>query len=78
MPADYVSRLPSTTQESANDPVVAAIDPFQTDLPDLQREESYITNMLYFGKHNWWPDHLSKSEANCHAELLKRIFHDIR
>jgi hypothetical protein len=35
MPADYLSRLPPTTQESANDPVVAAIDPFQTDLPDL-------------------------------------------
>jgi hypothetical protein len=32
--------------------------------------------MLYYGKHNRWPDHLSKSEANYHADLLKRLFHD--
>jgi hypothetical protein len=76
MPADYLSRLPASTQESANDPVITAFDPFQMDLPDLQREESYITNMLYYGKHNRWPDHLSKSEANYHADLLKRIFQD--
>jgi hypothetical protein len=69
MPADYLSRLPATT-------VIAAFDPFQTDLPELQREEPFAKNLLYFGKHNRWPDHLSKSEANYHADLLKRIFND--
>jgi hypothetical protein len=72
MPADYLSRLPATTSE----PVIAAFDPFQTDLAELQREEPFSKNMLYFGKHNRWPDHLSKSEANYHADLLKRMFHD--
>ncbi len=72
MPADYLSRLSATTSE----PVIAAFDPFQTDLAELQREEPFAQNMLYFGKHNRWPDHLSKSEANYHADLLKRMFHD--
>jgi RNase H-like domain found in reverse transcriptase/Reverse transcriptase (RNA-dependent DNA polymerase)/Integrase zinc binding domain len=76
MPADYLSQLPTSSQDSNKDIVIAAFDPFQTDLPDLQREKSYIQNMLYYGKHNRWPDHLSKSEANYHADLLKRLFHD--
>jgi hypothetical protein len=66
MPADYLSRLLATT----NEPIIAAFDPFQTDLAELQRE--YAQNMLYFGKHNRWPDHLSKSEANYHAVPSRR------
>jgi hypothetical protein len=38
MPADYLSRLPASTPESSQEAVIAAFDPFQTDLPDLQRE----------------------------------------
>jgi hypothetical protein len=52
MPADYLSRLPVSTPESNKEAIIAAFDPFQTDLPDLQREESYITNMFYLDKHN--------------------------
>jgi hypothetical protein len=70
MPANYLSRLPATT----NEPVIAAFDPFQTDLAELQREEPFAQNILYFGKHSRWPRHLSKSEANYHADLLKKIF----
>jgi hypothetical protein len=72
MPADYLSRLPAT----ANEPVMAALDPFQTDLAELQREEPFAQNMLYFAKHNLWPDHLCKFEVNYHADLLKRMFYD--
>jgi len=72
MPANYLSRLPATS----NEPVIAAFNPFQTDLAELQREEQVAKNMLYFGKHNRWPNHLSKSEANYHADLLKKMFHD--
>jgi hypothetical protein len=68
MPADYLSGLPASTPESNKEAVITAFDPFQTDLPDLQREESYITNMLYYGKYNRWLDHLSKSEANCQRQ----------
>jgi hypothetical protein len=35
MPADYLSRLPATT----NKPIIAAFDPFKTNLAELQREE---------------------------------------
>jgi hypothetical protein len=72
MLADYLSRLPAT----ANEPIIAAFDPFQTDLAELQREEPFAQNILYFGKHNQWPPHLSKIEANLHADLLKKMFHD--
>ncbi len=72
MPADYLSRLLATTGE----PIIAAFDPFQTDLAELQREEPFAQNILYFGKHNQWPPHLSKMEANSHADLLTKMFHD--
>ncbi len=72
LPTDYLSRLPATT----NQPIIAAFDPFLTDLAELQREEPFAQNILYFGKPNWWPSHLSKSDANYHADLLKKIFHD--
>jgi len=72
MPADYLSRLPATT----NKPIIAAFDPFKTDLAELQKEEPFTQNMLYFGKHNRWPDHISKSEANYNANLIKKMFHD--
>jgi hypothetical protein len=35
MPADYLSRLPSL-QVDSQDNVIAAFDPFQANLPDLQ------------------------------------------
>ncbi len=72
MPADYLSRLPATT----NTLVIAAFDPFQTDLAELQRKEPFAQNIFYFGKHNQWPPHLSKVEANLHADLLKKMFDD--
>jgi hypothetical protein len=42
MPADYLSRLPATISE----PIIAAFDPFQTDLAELQREEPFAQNIL--------------------------------
>jgi hypothetical protein len=41
MPADYLSQLPSTN----NDDVIAAFDPFQPGLAELQWEE-YVQNIL--------------------------------
>jgi RNase H-like domain found in reverse transcriptase len=71
MPADYLSRLPASTSDSSNKEVIAAFDPFQTDLPDLQRKESYIQNMLYYCKQHKWPEHMSRSEANYTDDLLR-------
>jgi hypothetical protein len=72
MLAAYLSRLLAT----ASEPVIVAFDPLQTDLAKLQRKEPFAKNILYFGKHNQWPPHLSRTEANSHADLLKKLFHD--
>jgi hypothetical protein len=72
MPADYLSRLLATTSE----PIIATFDPFQTDLAELQRKEPFAKNILHFIKHNQWPAHLSRMEANSHTDLLKKMFHD--
>ncbi len=50
MPADFLSRLQASSEASIND-VIAAFDPFQTDLPDLQREEPYIQKALFYEKY---------------------------
>jgi hypothetical protein len=69
MPADYLSRLPASTSEA----VIAAFDPFQTNLPDLQREESYIKNILYYHRNHKWPENVSRIEASSMADVLRRI-----
>ncbi len=55
MPADYLSRLPA----SSNKPVIAAFDPFQTDLPTLQREEDYFQKLKHFNENHQWPTGVS-------------------
>jgi hypothetical protein len=45
MPADYLSRLLATI----NDLVIAAFDPFQAGLGDLQKEEEFAKNIWHFG-----------------------------
>jgi RNase H-like domain found in reverse transcriptase len=72
MPAGYLSRLPATV----NDPVIAAFDPFQTGLAELQREEDFAKNIRHLGQTKQWPAHLSRKEVNAHAELLQKMFHD--
>ncbi len=72
MPANYLSRLPA----SSNKPIIAAFDPFQTDLPELQREEPYILNIHHFHKNCQWPANVSRAKANSLTDLVKRMFHD--
>jgi hypothetical protein len=68
MPVDYLSRLPATV----NDPVIATLDPFQPRLGNLQKEEDFAKNIRHFGQTKQWPAHLSKKEANAHADLLQK------
>ncbi len=72
MPADYLSRLP------ANDAnlVIASFDPFQAGLGDLQKEEDFARNIKLFCQTKQWPAHLSWKDANAHADLIKKMFHD--
>jgi hypothetical protein len=51
MPADYLSQLPATTR----DPVISAFNPFQSGLAELQREEDFAKNILYFRCTKQWP-----------------------
>ena len=51
MPADYLSRLPATSDQQ----VIAAFDPFQPNLPTLQREEEYFRKIKYFMANQQWP-----------------------
>ncbi len=76
MPADYLSRLPASTTNISQEAVIAAFDPFQADLPEMQREESYIQNILYYHKNHQWPENVSRAEASSMADLLQRMFHD--
>jgi hypothetical protein len=55
---------------------VAAFDPFQPGLDELQREEEYAQNILKYGQTKQWPSHLSKKDVNMHLDLTKRMFHD--
>jgi hypothetical protein len=45
MPADYLSRLPA----GETDPSIAAFDPFQPELGDLQKDEEFAKNIWHWG-----------------------------
>jgi hypothetical protein len=70
MPADYLSRLPA----NETDPVIAAFDPFQPGLGDLQQDEDVARNIRHYGRTKQWPNHLSKKDADTHTDLLKKMF----
>jgi hypothetical protein len=72
MPADYLSRLPA----SDTDQVIAAFDPFQPGLGDLQKDEDFAKNIRHWGRTKQWPNHSSKKYANSHADLIRKMFHD--
>jgi hypothetical protein len=63
MPADYLSRLPSSSTNVLED-VTEAFDPFQADLINLHRANTKLQNMNHFGIHSQWPKGMPKSESN--------------
>jgi hypothetical protein len=71
MPVDYLSRLSATS----NDPVVAAFNPFQPGLDELQQEEEYAQNIFTFHCNKQRPNHLTKKDINQHLELMKEMLH---
>ena len=75
MPADFLSRLPPSSEASMSD-VVAAFDPFQTDLQDLQQEEPILQKAFFYNKHHRWPDQMTKAEETSLREFLKRLITD--
>ncbi len=75
MPADVLFRLPASS-EANNSHVVAAFDPFQTDLQNLQQEEPSIQKSFFYDKHGRWPDQMTKAEETSLQECLKRLLRD--
>ena len=63
MPADYLSRLPSS-----NETIIAEItecfDPFQPDLKDLQRADTQLQNLNHFRIHGQWVIAMPKWDSN--------------
>jgi hypothetical protein len=53
MPADYLSRLPSSQDTTINE-VTEGFDPFQADLHDLQKEDKQLQNMNNFRVSGKW------------------------
>jgi len=74
MPADYLSRLPSFPQESQNE--IAAFDPFQHDLPQLQNQDPDLQAIFQFIKTGNWFPHLSKWQIRTLATLAPKVFFD--
>ncbi len=60
MPADYLSRLPSFPQEAQTNNIIAAFDPFQPNLPQLQNQDNDLQAIFQFLKTGKWQDHLTK------------------
>jgi hypothetical protein len=58
MNSDYLSRLPSLQVSSQND-TIAAFDPFQPNLKDLQNQDSDLLDIFTFLNTNNWPSHLT-------------------
>jgi hypothetical protein len=72
MPADYLSRLPSFSQETKNE--IPAFDPFQHDLPQLQNQDPDLQAIFQFIKTGNWFPHLSKRQIRTLATLAPKVF----
>jgi hypothetical protein len=72
MPADYLSRLPATekTNDIAN---IAAFNPFQTDLYNLQMKDEMLQTLQKGISSNKWPENLSKLDHNYLHILSERV-----
>ena len=75
MPADFLSRIPASSEASKDD-VIAPFDPFQTDLVELQQEEPSIQKSFFYDKHHRWPDQMSKAEETSLRDFLTRLIRD--
>jgi hypothetical protein len=56
MPANYLSRLPAAPEA----PIIAAFDPFQPGLYQLQRDEPYSKDIITWKQTGRWQSHMTK------------------
>jgi transposase InsO family protein len=76
MPADYLSRLPSFPQEANTSNIIAAFDPFQPNLPQLQHEDSDLQAIFKFLKTGQWHETLTKRQIRTLSALAPKVFLD--
>ncbi len=74
MPANYLPRLPSFPQETQNE--IAAFDPFQHDLPQLQNQDPDLQPTIQFIKTGNWLPHISKRQIRTLVALAPKVFFD--
>ena len=74
MPADYLSRLPAFEIEKL-DPV-AAFDPFQPNLKELQLKDTDLQAIFLYLKNGSWLPHLTKQQIKLLAPLAQKVFFD--
>jgi len=75
MPADYLSRLPSTNKNQLAE-VAQCFDPFQPELIDLQKADPDLQKMNYFWMKGEWPPHVTKADGNYLQNLAVKLFQD--
>jgi len=76
MPADYLSRLPSVSQKAETSNVIAAFDPFQPDLLQLQNQDSNLQAIFQFLKTGKLHENLTKRQTRTLAALAPKEFFD--
>ncbi len=69
MPADYLSRLPSTNNNKIAE-MTECFDPFQPDLGALQKADKNLQHMNFFRVKGQWPDSLRKLK-----QIIYKIWH---
>jgi hypothetical protein len=74
MPADYLSCLPAFQVEKL-DPI-AAFDPFQPNLKELQLQDPDLQAIFLFLKNGSWLPYLTKRQINLLAPLAQKVFFD--
>jgi hypothetical protein len=75
MPADYLSRLPSTKQDHLAE-ITTCFDPFQPELLDLQKADPDLQKMNHFRLKGEWPAEVTKADANYLQNLAVKLFQD--
>jgi hypothetical protein len=75
MPADYLSRLPSTNENQLEE-VTQCFDPFQPELLDLQKADPDLQKMNHFRTKGKWPAHITKTDGNYLQNLAAKLYQD--
>ncbi len=75
MPADYLSRLPSTNENEIAE-ITQCFNPFQPELLDLPKADADLQKMHHFRLKGEWSLKVSTSDANCLQNLAPKLYQD--